>query len=96
MLKSPAGKLGRVGRGVERAVIGERLDAHRSHLAVLVGGDFGVDVIVAREGVGLQILGAVFDPLDRLAGRDRGDRSPAHSPGRPAPCRRSRRRCRAR
>ena len=39
----------------------------------LLRGEAGLDVVVAGEGVGLQVFGAVFDPLDRLAGGQSGD-----------------------
>ena len=71
--KQAGRELGRIGRGIGRAVVGEGLDAQRRHLAVLVGGQLGVHVVVAREGVGLQVLGAVLDPLDRATRGQGGD-----------------------
>ena len=65
--------LGRIGAGVERAVVGDGVDAQRRHLAVLRGGDLGGHVVVARERGGRQVLDAVLDPFDRPAGHDRGD-----------------------
>ena len=69
--EEPRRELGRVGGGVGVAVVGQRLDAQRRDLAVLVGAELGVDVVVARERVGLQVLHPVLDPLDRLAQHDR-------------------------
>ena len=67
--------LGRVGRGVGVAVVGDRLGLERGDLAVLGGAQLGVDVVVAGERVGLEVLRAVLDPLDRLAdGQARHDR----------------------
>ena len=64
----------RVGAGIERAVIGEHVDAQARDLAVLGRGDFGGHVIVARERGRGQVLDAVLDPFHRLAGDDGGDR----------------------
>ena len=41
-------------------------------LPCLVGGQLGVDVIVAGERVRLQVLAAILDPLDRSTGGQRG------------------------
>ncbi len=71
-VEEPGGKLRGVRGRVGVAVVGEGLDAQRGERAVLLGGQFGGDVVVARERVGLQILHAVLDPLDRLAGEHRG------------------------
>ena len=60
-------ELRRVGRGVGVAVVGDRLDLERGDLAVLGRAQLGVDVVVAGERVGLEVLRAVLDPLDRLA-----------------------------
>ena len=67
------GKLGGLRGGVEGAVIGQRLDAQRLDLAVLVGRDFSGHVVVAREPGGLQVLGTRLDPLHRHAKRQRRD-----------------------
>ena len=64
----------RVGAGVERAVIGQHVDAQARDLAFLGRGDLGGHVIVARERGRGQVLDAVLDPFHRLAGDDRGDR----------------------
>ena len=60
-------ELGRVGGGVGVAVVGDRLDLEAGDLAVLVGAHLDVDVVVAGERIGLQVLRAILDPLDRLA-----------------------------
>ncbi len=65
-------ELRRVGRRVRVAVIGHRLDLERGHRAVLLRAQRRLHVVVAREGVGLQVLHPVLDPLDRLADDDRG------------------------
>ena len=64
--------LGRVGRGIGVAVVGDGLDLHRLDLAVLGRADLDVDVVVAGERVRLEVLRAVLDPLDRLADEERG------------------------
>ncbi len=64
---------GGIGAGVERAVVGDGVAAHRRHLAVLGGGDLHVHVEVAGERRRRQILDAVLDPFHRAAGDDRGD-----------------------
>ena len=64
----------RVGAGIERAVIGEHMDAKARDLAVLGRGDLGRHVVVARERGRGQVLDAVLDPFHRLAGDDGGDR----------------------
>ena len=72
-VEQPGRELRRVGRGIGVAVVGERLDLHRLDPAGLVGADLDVDVVVAGERVGLEVLRAVLDPLDRLADRERRD-----------------------
>ena len=69
--EEPGGELRRVGGGVGVAVVGQGLDAQRLHGAVLVGRQLRVDVVVAGEGVGLEVLHPVFHPLDGLPGHDR-------------------------
>ena len=68
-------ELGRVGRRVGRAVVGQRLHAQPGDVAVFVGRHLGGDVVVARKRVGLQVLAAILDPLDRPAGDNAGDRA---------------------
>ena len=65
--------LARVGGGVGIAVVGERLDAQAGHRAVVLEAELGVDVVVAGERVGLEVLGPVLDPLHGPAERQRGD-----------------------
>ena len=65
--------LARIGAGVERAVVGDGVDAQARHLAVLGRGDLGGHVVVARERRGRQVLDAVLDPFHRPPGHDRGD-----------------------
>ena len=64
-------KLRRIGSRVGSTVVGDRLDAQRLHLAIRVGGQLGANVVVAREGVRLQVFAAVLDPLHRTAGGQR-------------------------
>ena len=52
-------------------VIGNGLDAKRRELAVLPACQLRGDVIVAGEGVRLEILHPVLDPLDRFSGQHR-------------------------
>ena len=54
-------------------MVGEGLDLQAGDAAVLVGAELDVDVVVAGERVGLQVLGAVLDPLDGLPDGERGD-----------------------
>ena len=61
-----------VGGRVGVAVVGDRLDLERGDPARLGGAQLGVDVVVPGERVGLQVLGAILDPLDRLAGQEGG------------------------
>ena len=61
------GELGRVGSRVGVAVVGERLDLERRHRAVLLRRQLRVDVVVAGEGVGLEVLHPVLHPFDRFA-----------------------------
>jgi hypothetical protein len=61
---------GRVGAGVKRAVIGQYMAAQCGDAALLGGRDFAAHVVVAGESCRLQILHAVFDPLDRHAKHD--------------------------
>ena len=63
--------LGRVGRGVGVAMVRDGLGLERGDLAVLGRAHLGVDVVVAGERVGLQVLAAILDPLDRLADEER-------------------------
>ena len=65
-------KLRRVGRGIRIAVIRHRLDPQRRHRPVLLRRELRLDVIVAREGIGLEVLHPILDPLHRLADDDRG------------------------
>jgi len=66
-VEQPGRELRRIGRRVAVAVVSDRLDLERLDLAVLVGAHLRVDVVVAGERVGLEVLRAVLDPLDRLA-----------------------------
>ena len=52
-------------------MIGDGLDAERRQLAVLLRRQLRRDVVVAGEGIGLEVLHPVFDPLHRLAGQHR-------------------------
>ena len=68
-------ELGRLRGAVERAVVGDHVDAQAGDLAVLRA-HLGVHHVVAREAGRHQVLRAVLDPLDRHAGDDRaGDRA---------------------
>ena len=71
-VEQPGRELRRIGRGVRVAVIGDRLDLEAGDLAVPGGAQLGMDVVVAGERIGLQVLRAVLDPLDRLADQERG------------------------
>ena len=64
----------RIGAGVERAVIGEHVDAKTRDLAVLGRGDLGGHVVIARKRSRGQVLDAVLDPFHGFAGDDRGHR----------------------
>ena len=71
-VEQPGRELRRVRRGVRIPVIRDRLDLEAGDLAVLRGTQLGVDVVVTGERIGLQVLGAVLDPLDRFADQERG------------------------
>ena len=66
-------ELGRVGAGVEGAVVGGGVAPEAGDPAVLRRGDAPVHGVVAGEAGGHQVLHPVLDPLHRLAGDDRGD-----------------------
>ena len=63
-------ELGRVRRGVGVAVVGDRAQLQRGQSPVLRSQPGG-DVVVAGEGVRLQVLRTVLDPLHRFAGDHR-------------------------
>jgi len=65
------GVLRRVRAASNAPVVGDRLDAERLHGAVLLGGELGADVVIARERVRLDVLGAVLDPLHRRSSEHR-------------------------
>src|ERR1044071_8289613 len=67
MLYRPAGNL-------------DGLDLGADVFAVLGGGEPRRDVVIAREAVGLEVLAAILDPLDRPAEHEAGDRA-AHVAG---------------
>ncbi len=67
------GVLRRRGRAVERAVVGEHVGADREDLAVLGRRDLAAHHVVAGEAGADEVLGAVLDPLHRLAEHQRGD-----------------------
>ena len=64
-------EFGGIGGGVRCAMVGDCLDAQALHLAGAVGSQLSVHVVVAREGVRLQVLAAILDPLHRSAGGQR-------------------------
>ena len=68
-----ARELRRRGRAVEGAVVGEHVAAHREDAAVPGRGDLALHDVVAGEAAGHEVLGAVLDPLHRLAGDHRAD-----------------------
>ena len=75
MWKNPAGNFVGCAVRVERAVVGQRVDAQAGDLAVLRAHLRAHDVVAGEAGGG-QVAGAVLDPLDRHAGHDRaGDRA---------------------
>ena len=74
MPNKPGRVFGRIGRRIERAVVGDGRDLERRDLALLGRADLDVHVVVAREARGRQIFGARLDPLDRNSEHDRGDR----------------------
>src|SRR5579885_2879726 len=62
----------RLRRRIERAVIGQRMDAQRIDVAILIGSDLGMNMIVTTEAGAAQILRAVLDPFYGLTGGNRG------------------------
>ena len=73
-VEEPGRPFRRIGAGVERAMIGQHMDAQAGDLALLGRRDFGGHVVVARKRGGGEVLDAVLDPFHRFAGDDRGDR----------------------
>ena len=73
MLKKPAGKSGRIGTGIERAVVGGQMAPKASDLALFGGRNFALHPVVADKRGGHQVVHPVFDPLHRTARDDRGD-----------------------
>ena len=71
-MEEPRRELRRLRRAVEGAVVGDHVDLGAGDLPVL-GADAAAHHVVAREARGHQVLGAVLDPLDRLARDDRAD-----------------------
>ena len=66
--EEPGRKFGWVSGSIRVAVIGDRFDSQSRQRAVFFSGQFGRDVVVPGEGIRLEILHPVFDPLDGLAG----------------------------
>ena len=95
-VEEPGRVLRRLGRGVERPVIGDDVDLDADDLAVTGRRDLAVHVVVPGEPGRHQVRTAVLHPLDRPLGDDRADDGEHVARGRPAPCCRSRRRCRGR
>ena len=71
-MEQPRRELGRIGGRVRVPVVRQRLDPHRGQRAVLLGREFGGDVIVPGERVGLEVFHPVLDPFYRLPRQDRG------------------------
>ena len=74
-VEEPGRELRRLRRRVERAVVGDDVDAQAGDLPVL-GADLALHEVVAGEARGHEVLRAILDPLHRHAGDDRaGDRA---------------------
>ena len=86
-------ELRRLGVGEERALVGQQRRAQAEHRAVALQRELSAHVVVAGEARGDQVLGAILDPLHRVAEQERGGRGDDVARGRPAPCCRTRRRC---
>ena len=71
-VEEPRGELRGLRRAVEGAVVGDHVDLRARDPPVL-GADPAAHDVVAREAGGHQVLRAVLDPLDGLAGDDRAD-----------------------
>src|SRR5712692_7208012 len=65
-------EFGGIRRGVGVAVVGYGFDHERGHRAVFLRAELDFHVVIAREGIRLQVLHAVLDPLHGLADNDRG------------------------
>ncbi len=65
--------LGRIGAGIERAVIGQHVAAQARDPAVPGRRELAGHVVVAGEGGRREVLDPVLDPLHRQAEHDRGD-----------------------
>ena len=70
--EEPGRELGRLGGGVEGAVVGDRRRPQGQDLAIAGGGDLAVHVVVAGETRRHEVLGPVLHPLHRRPGDDRG------------------------
>ena len=66
-------ELGRVGTGIESAMVGRGMAMQAGDLAVLGRRDAAHHPVVTGKGRGHQIVGTVLDPLHRNAGDDGGD-----------------------
>ena len=93
--EEPGRVAARLGGGVERAVVGEHVDADRRDPALRRRADPAPHHVVAREPGRHEVLRAVLHPLHRPPGTSTR-RSRRRSRDRPGPCCRSRRRRRAR
>ena len=67
------GIFGRIGAGIERAVVGEHVHPKARDPAVPPRRELAGHVVVARESRRRQVLDPVLDPLHRHAEHDRGD-----------------------
>ncbi len=70
-VEQPGGVLGRIGRRIAVAVIGDRFHLEAGDLPGLRRAHFGVDVVVAGERIGLEVLRPILDPLDGLTDEER-------------------------
>ena len=79
-MEHAGGELGRVGTSVERAVVGDDVDAQTGDLAVGGSGQFAVHVVVTGEGGRRDVFDAVFHPFHGAA-QDDGGHDGAHIAG---------------
>ena len=65
-------ELGRIGRGVGGAMIGQSKDAQADDFAAGVGSQFRLEMIIAGEAVSLKVFAAILNPLDWFAQQQAG------------------------
>src|SRR6266571_9481509 len=66
-VEQPGGELGRLGRCIKCAVVGQCVHTQCFDIPIFVCSELRGDMVVATPTCAAQVLGAVFNPLNRLA-----------------------------